>query len=67
MFSFRFKDADSGAGLQGSVRGDDGMCSEVDPNDVFKAEETSDFLSIRVTMFPMSVTCFCICEKSENS
>ena len=74
--SFRFRDADcveiSGAGIHGSDRGDDGKCKEeeVTPMDVFKGEDCADnpdFLSIRVTIFPMSVTCFCKCEKSENS
>ena len=68
-FSFRLlledDDAtDSGAGLHGRVRGDeDGECR--------KEEEaleivTSVFLSIRVTIFPISVTCFCKCDIREK-
>ena len=69
-FSFRFEPVGAGAGFHGRERGDDGeyRVVEVAPSEAFGEESgaISNFLSILVTRFPMSATCFCKCEKREN-
>ena len=65
--SFRFRLDEtvtplSDAGFHGSVRGEED--EELTPNDVFSV--TSVFLSILVTILPISATCFCKSEMIEK-